>query len=664
MIDAGEIRGLCDWLVGPRIEAMRRYLATGRLEPGELQRRLATAERRMPASWREALDAARKSLADGEEPGSGDGAGTAGDREAIFELLAAMGGLGTVPDAAAPDPPPLISVIMPCWNRASLVGEAIGSVLAQSWHHWELIVVDDGSTDGSEAFVTGFASDPRIRCIHQPHAGVSAARNRGLAAARGEIIAYLDSDDVWFPEYLAALAHAFAAEPDLATAYGAVAYQARTPGKYQVQFRDFDRSALLVANFISMIAFAHRRHLVERYGGFDTGLPRLVDWDLILRYTVDRAPKSLPVLAAWVRTGDWASVSSTESISYSGLLVRRKRTRPIARPLRVLYAIAHDAHAGGGDIEAEIGFLRRCGVELHLWSEAGTAAPRSWDGTVHGRSLAEVSDALRPEIVHVRSRALAEAHLGLVRDLKLPVTIRATALDCPPTVVQSLAGLAQVRQIFLPNQVVAPEACGDKLRPMPVAFDARLFVPCQGKESRLVVTLAASGPAASLDLVPPLARRLPGWRFVLAAPARADGQPGFDEVLQLNESLGRPADIRLGLQRNEIARLLGEASICLHAQRLREGPGDGAAAIGAAMATGAYVIARRCAEAEWYVRRVGALYEDADEAAALIAATESWGAAEWALAWRRSVDRAFRQFADEVVLPPLLDAWFSIVGER
>jgi glycosyltransferase involved in cell wall biosynthesis len=95
-----------------------------------------------------------------------------------------------------------ISVIVPLFNKANYVARAIRSILAQTLTEFELLVVNDGSTDGGEQVVATF-TDPRIRLLHQPNAGPGAARNRGLAEARGEYVAFLDADDEWLPEYLA-----------------------------------------------------------------------------------------------------------------------------------------------------------------------------------------------------------------------------------------------------------------------------------------------------------------------------------------------------------------------------------------------------------------------------------------------------------------------------
>ncbi|SFD26858.1 glycosyltransferase family 2 protein [Tropicimonas isoalkanivorans] len=99
-------------------------------------------------------------------------------------------------------PPPVVSVIIPLYNRAHLVGSAIETALAQTFRAIEVIVVDDGSTDDVETALAPFESDGRVRLVRKENGGAASARNRGIEEARGRFVAFLDSDDGWHPEKL------------------------------------------------------------------------------------------------------------------------------------------------------------------------------------------------------------------------------------------------------------------------------------------------------------------------------------------------------------------------------------------------------------------------------------------------------------------------------
>lgn len=197
---------------------------------------------------------------------------------------------------ALPDRP-LVSVVMPMFNRASVVSEAVASVLAQVYDRFELIVVDDGSTDDSAAVVAGF-TDPRIRLIRLPqNAGVTVARNTALRAAAGEIIAYLDSDNTWDPRFLAAHVGALADLPQADLIYsGVMLYTGQDRAPHAVRYGHFHPALLENQNYIDNNVIVHRRALLTRMGDFDEGLRRYVDYDLILRAADCARIFSVPVL--------------------------------------------------------------------------------------------------------------------------------------------------------------------------------------------------------------------------------------------------------------------------------------------------------------------------------------------------------------------------------
>lgn len=107
----------------------------------------------------------------------------------------------------------MISVVIPLYNKEGLIGSTLKSVLGQTYRDFEIVVVDDGSTDGSAAEVSNI-NDARIRLIRQENAGVSSARNRGIKEAKGEIIAFLDADDQWYDDFLHTISSLSSNHPD------------------------------------------------------------------------------------------------------------------------------------------------------------------------------------------------------------------------------------------------------------------------------------------------------------------------------------------------------------------------------------------------------------------------------------------------------------------
>lgn len=177
------------------------------------------------------------------------------------------------------------TVIMPFYNEAAFLEAAVASVRSQSYEQWELILVDDGSTDGSEELARKLAQeDSRIRVIEGAHAGASAARNKGLTVARGSFVAYLDADNTWDSRYLAFMAE-FLLDGRFASAYAGQLILDDSGTQQGYRGRPFDWNACARSNFVDLNCFVHERRLVDERGGFDENLKRYVDWDLILRYT-------------------------------------------------------------------------------------------------------------------------------------------------------------------------------------------------------------------------------------------------------------------------------------------------------------------------------------------------------------------------------------------
>jgi glycosyltransferase involved in cell wall biosynthesis len=179
----------------------------------------------------------------------------------------------------------MTSVIIPTFNRAAFLREAIDSVRAQTEKDFELIVVDDGSTDDTRALVAEYGD--RIRYFVQPNAGVSAARNLGIRHARGKFIAFLDSDDLWLPKKLARQMQWMAAHPNLLLCYTDEVWIRRGVRVNQklihAKAGGWIYPLCLPRCIISPSSVLLRREVFDAVGWFDEQLPVCEDYDLWLR---------------------------------------------------------------------------------------------------------------------------------------------------------------------------------------------------------------------------------------------------------------------------------------------------------------------------------------------------------------------------------------------
>lgn len=183
---------------------------------------------------------------------------------------------------------PLVSIVIPTYNRAHLLSRTVKTVLNQTYSHFELIIVDDCSNDDTETVVKAFHDD-RIRYIrHEKNQGAATTRNDGIVAAKGEYIAFQDSDDEWLPTKLEKQVNAFNSAPrDLGVVYTSFwliddSKKTLVPYSQMKQTEGKIRDALLETNFVSTPTAVVRKACFEKAGMF-ANIPRFQDWELWLR---------------------------------------------------------------------------------------------------------------------------------------------------------------------------------------------------------------------------------------------------------------------------------------------------------------------------------------------------------------------------------------------
>ena len=206
-------------------------------------------------------------------------------------------------------PSPKITVIIPTRNRAALLPRAVDSVLAQTYADFELLIVDDASTDDTPAVIAALA-DPRVRPLrHDANRGQSAAINTGLAEARGEYVAFLDDDDEWRPAKLEGQARILdAAPPDVGLVYGWMDSVDDATGQATPTYRntvagDIFEDALALDVPGPTIVLMARTAAAREVGGFDERLSRYDDADFICRLAERYRAAALPEVVAVAHSG-------------------------------------------------------------------------------------------------------------------------------------------------------------------------------------------------------------------------------------------------------------------------------------------------------------------------------------------------------------------------
>lgn len=217
---------------------------------------------------------------------------------------------------------PFFSVVIPLYNKRDRIAKTLQSVLDQTFRNYEIVIVNDGSTDGSETVVEEFFrkkeldNNPNFRLIHQTNAGVSAARNKGIAEAKSKYIALLDGDDEWKPDYLATQAALIAKYPEaqiFATNYEFRNEKGETTPTILRKIK-FEGEDGILDNYFEVASCSHppicsinivtTKEVYQSVGGFPVGIKSgedLITWArLVCKYRVAYSLKSLPI---FIQTG-------------------------------------------------------------------------------------------------------------------------------------------------------------------------------------------------------------------------------------------------------------------------------------------------------------------------------------------------------------------------
>jgi glycosyltransferase involved in cell wall biosynthesis len=457
---------------------------------------------------------------------------------------------------------PLVSVILPTRNRAALLRRAIDSVVAQSYQRWELLVVDDGSEDQTPQ-VLASVSDSRLRPQRTDGVGVGAARNLGLEAAAGDIVAYLDDDNLMYPEWLRSVVWALARRPDAEVLYGArIVDEPALAGlsteglSAPIVFLPYDRARLERGNYIDLGVIAHRAGLPE--ATFDETLATHGDWDLMLRLTKDRPPLALPVIASLYTTSAPGRLDEhPNSQEDRDRVVARVRD---TRRLRILgynwvFPLISETY-----IEEEMETLADQGADIAYCRTQRPPLPMPVPRPVFD----DLDVALRhfaPDLLFLHWTERPDHEFALLRRLGLPFAVRSHSFDFDPE--RSARIMSEPNCIglwaFPAHAEVMPGA-----HSLPAMLRSVDSMPDPAPVRDAVVSVSAGLPKKDWDLMISAMAALPGVdRRIITAVT-----PAFEDVPdQLSQKLAGfpdPPRLQVNVPRAEVFDILARTAVLLY----------------------------------------------------------------------------------------------------
>jgi GT2 family glycosyltransferase len=311
------------------------------------------------------------------------------------------------PRAAATTTAPRVSVVLPVYNHLRFLPEAIGSVLAQTHRDFELVIVNDGSTDGTTEYLDAIR-DPRVVVVHQENRRLPGALNAGFARARGELLTWVSADNHCAPLFLEALVGALDRFPEAGFAYSAFAWiddESRITGIHRDQ--EVSVRALLKQN-PGIAAFMYRRSCQDAVGQYDPALEGAEDWDMWLRIVERQTAVYVPEILYYYRLhADSMTIKQRERVAEASRQVVRNAL----------------ARRGQLDIEELFPTLAACSdrgeAELHACAEFGTSLLQSpWAPPELAAAFLDAACSVRAEPVAVANYAIACARIGRFAEVR------------------------------------------------------------------------------------------------------------------------------------------------------------------------------------------------------------------------------------------------------
>ena len=547
-----------------RIASLEARLASLEIRRSEMEDRLRESDRLRS----EAISRIDEMFASLPEPEPVPPPAPPEPRDRTGELAARIGSVTAWVQHARLTGTTLLSIVLVTHDRSALLRRAIDSVVAQTYPYWELIVVDDGSTDDTAEVLRELsAQDHRIRVVAQAHHGVGFARNNGLSHASADIVCYLDDDNSMQPDWLKAVAWSFERHPDLELLYGARIMDVESFDASgmdvlpRLQLEPFDRRRLEVGNYIDLGVIAHLRALPQAF--FDESLEALGDWDLLLRLTEDRDPFVLPVVALHYSTSAPNRITRSGRFNSAELAIRARMLRE--RPMRVLAYNSLFPLVTENYIAEEMRALTDNGATLAWCTEHWMPSPSRVEEPWF-RDLDEAVAEFDPDLLFIYWSTFADHQLDRLSDVGRPFALRIHSFDFEPEVIE------RIRDHPLCVGVWAYPHHAELIpgtQPLVALLTSGATFPVLSESGSIVVSIGPALPKRDwpglVEAFAELASEGVDCRIVVGITSQFEEEP--ERIRALINQSGAPIMLSVDIPHEQVIELLGRAAVVVYTKQ-------------------------------------------------------------------------------------------------
>lgn len=553
----------------------------------------------------------------------------------------------------------LVSVIMPIFQSdVSKLRLAIQSVRSQTYPRYELLIIYYGVLpvlDGLED-----QADSKIRWLASDQANAPYQRNLGIQQALGDIIAYLDDDNVWYPYYLEYIVAAYA-HPQVQSTYTAQIVNQIDGNLQLLKAISFDKEKFLIEGGIDGNVYAHRTELYAQYGGWDTELNRLQDLDLILRYSQAAPPYFVPIVGGEYLENRPGSISVTQPFFYNLWMVKKKNLKKFSPSFRVLTLLASYRQISDRNIYYDLQAVEAYGIDIAVWAPVLDKAlqPESHFKMYHGDLEKAIKD-FQPDIINSYGLSAVTFYQEVLDRYNIPITIRNLGFENNQIFIAQLTGSKNIKRIF-----VLPEALNrfypeEKLFVLPTSIHSELFIPSSEKNKRQVIQYGSSPDIKSLEGFIQIALKCPEFEFVLVLPIAMAAVDIKQSILSYNHKRGNPVKIIGPAQIETVAKVIRSAGIYLCPQH-SDNHFAMSLAIKEALAASCIVLVQESEGDRPYYAEVVQYFRSPQDAAKLIKASSTWTDDYWKTQGARNSEFVFEHFTAIDTMKPVITYWQELL---